>query len=100
MNAFGTILRRLALSAALAATLAAAPAFAVDITLAIPSEPSTLDPQKTFDGGERRINDNVYEALLARAPSGELTPALATALPQRINDTTWQFKLRQGVKFH
>ena len=100
MNAYRTIFRTLLVPGVLAAGLTAAPALAIDITLAIPSEPSTLDPQKTFDGGERRVNDNVFDALLARAPSGELTPALASALPTRIDDTTWQFKLRQGIKFH
>ncbi len=100
MNAYRRIVRTLAVPGLMAATLAAAPARAVDVTLAISSEPSTLDPQKTFDGGERRVNDNVYDTLLQRNLKGELAPSLATALPERINDTTWRFKLRQGVKFH
>lgn len=100
MTISNMLARGVALSGLLALALAASPAHAIDVTMAISSEPSTLDPQKTFDGGERRINDNVYEALLERNLKGELSPMLATALPARINDTTWQFKLRQGVKFH
>jgi len=69
------------------------------ITIALGSEPTSLDPHLVDDGGERAINDNVYESLLDRSPDGELVPGLATELPTRIDDTTWQFKLRQGVSF-
>jgi peptide/nickel transport system substrate-binding protein len=62
--------------------------------------PTSLDPHLVDDGGERAINDNIYETLLTRTPEGELQPGLATELPTRIDDTTWQFKLREGVTFH
>ncbi len=70
------------------------------ITIALGSEPTSLDPQLVDDGGERAVNDNVYETLLARTPTGELEPGLATDLPTRLDDTTWQFSLREGVTFH
>ncbi|OSP54903.1 ABC transporter substrate-binding protein [Pseudoruegeria sp. SK021] len=94
----------LAMSASLAALvlsgLTAGSATAQSITIAIGSEPSTLDPQLRDDGGERQINDNIYEALMARTPDGELIPGLAAEAPVQIDDTTWQFKLREGVMFH
>ena len=31
---------------------------------------------------------------------GELQPGLATELPTQVDDTTWEFKLREGVTFH
>jgi peptide/nickel transport system substrate-binding protein len=70
------------------------------ITIALGSEPTSLDPHLVDDGGERAINDNVYETLLARTPEGELVPGLASELPTQIDDTTWQFTLREGVTFH
>lgn len=70
------------------------------ITIALGSEPTSLDPHLVDDGGERAVNDNVYETLLARTPEGELIPGLAADLPTRIDDTTWQFTLRDGVTFH
>lgn len=70
------------------------------ITIALGSEPTSLDPMLVDDGGERAINDNIYETLLSRDAAGELQPGLATALPTQIDDTTWEFKLREGVKFH
>ena len=70
------------------------------ITIALGSEPTSLDPMLVDDGGERAINDNIYETLLSRDAAGELQPGLATGLPTQIDDTTWEFKLREGVKFH
>lgn len=70
------------------------------ITIALGSEPTSLDPQAVDDGGERAISDNVYETLLTRTPQGDLAPGLATALPKQVDDTTWEFTLRDGVKFH
>ncbi|MGH6761626.1 MAG: ABC transporter substrate-binding protein [Phyllobacterium sp.] len=83
-----------------AAMSLATPVWAQSITVAIGSEPSTLDPQLRDDGGERQVNDNIYEALMARTPTGEMVPGLAAQAPVQIDALTWEFKLRQGVKFH
>ena len=69
-------------------------------SIAIADEPSTLDPQAAEDGNERAVTDNVYDTLLRRDPeTNDLVPHLATALPTQIDDTTWEFKLRDGVTF-
>ncbi|RDE08941.1 ABC transporter substrate-binding protein [Pelagibacterium lacus] len=73
---------------------------AQSIAIGIGSEPSTLDPQLRDDGGERQVNDNIYEALLARTPQGDIVPGLALDLPTQIDDTTWEFALREGISFH
>ncbi len=70
------------------------------ITIALGSEPTSLDPHVVDDGGERAINDNIYETLLTRDAGGELGPGLATELPTQVDDTTWRFTLRDGVTFH
>ena len=51
--------------------------YAQGVTIALGSEPTTLDPQIREDGGERAVNDNVYETLMARTPQGDLEPGLA-----------------------
>ncbi len=71
-----------------------------EITIALGSEPTSLDPYIVDDGAERAINDNIYETLLSRDAAGVLQPGLDTELPTQVDDTTWQFKLREGVKFH
>lgn len=73
---------------------------AQDVTIALGSEPTTLDPQLREDGGERAVNDNIYETLMVRTPDGKLIPGLATGEPQLIDPSTWEIRLRSGVKFH
>jgi len=74
--------------------------YAQEITIAIGSEPTTLDPQLREDGGERAVNDNVYETLMARTHEGTLVPGLAAAPPKLISPTVWEVRLRPGIKFH
>jgi peptide/nickel transport system substrate-binding protein len=72
------------------------------ITIAIGSEPTSLDPQLKDDGGERAINDNIYETLMIRSPDGrQLEPGLAAAEPTHPGgkDDVWEFKLRPDIKF-
>ena len=78
----------------------AAPIEGGSITIALGSEPTTLDPQIREDGGERAVNDNVYETLLARNKDGELEPKLAAEMPTQVDETTWEVKLQEGVTFH
>jgi len=80
--------------------LIAAPALAQEIIIALGSEPTTLDPQIREDGGERAVNDNVYETLMARLPDGKLAAGLAVSEPKLIDAKTWEVKLRPGIKFH
>lgn len=89
-----------ALAAFLCATALSTSLHAQSIAIAIGSEPSTLDPQLRDDGGERQVNDNIYEALMARTASGELVPWLAAEAPTLVDATTWEFKLREGITFH
>ena len=76
------------------------PATAQQVTIALGSEPTTLDPQLREDGGERAVNDNIYETLMARDPSGNLVPGLAAGTPGLVDPQTWEIKLRPGIKFH
>ena len=71
-----------------------------EIVIALGSEPTSLDPQLVDDGGERAINDNIYETLLVRDADGNIGPGLAADMPTQVDDTTWEFKLREGITFH
>ena len=75
-------------------------ALAEGITIALGSEPTTLDPQLREVGGERAVNDNIYETLMIRTPDGKLMPGLAAEVPVLVDTQTWQVKLRPGIKFH
>ena len=69
------------------------------ITIALGSEPTTLDPQLRDDGNERAVTVNIYETLLTRSAEGDLEPLLATDLPTQVDATAWEFKLQSGITF-
>ena len=94
-----TTWRRL-LGAAVAAFALSTAAIAQDLRIAVGSEPTTLDPQLASDGGERLVNQNIYEPLVNRDASGKLVPILASELPKLVNPTTWDIPIREGVEFH
>ena len=98
MKKFGLLFLVLLTTLALGAGLVQAKD--AEVSIALGSEPTTLDPQLREDGGERAVNDNIYETLLTRTPKGELIPSLSQGMPTLENPTTWQVKLRPGVKFH
>ena len=62
-------------------------------------DPQTMDPHSQNEGLTNSVNSQVYEFLLIRDKKLKLGPGLATESNQ-IDDLTWQFKLRKGVKFH
>ncbi len=87
-----------AIAAAMA--LIPAPLFAQDITIAVAEQPDALDSTHAYQASHSTILRNIYEALTARDPvTSELVPSLATDWKQ-IDDTTWHFTIREGVKFH
>ena len=45
------------------------------------------------------VNINMFDSLLHRSAKLEFEPSLALSW-KALNDTTWEFKLRKGVKFH
>lgn len=61
-------------------------------------DPGTLDPQNHYETPAFNVLLNIYETLVVRNDEMKLTPLLATSW-KLINDTTWEFKLRKGVKF-
>ncbi len=60
---------------------------------------SKLDPHLSTTVNDIAVTFNLYDNLLSRHLDGKLYPSLATEW-KLVNPTTWQFKLRQGVKFH
>ena len=70
------------------------------VTIAVTTEPSTLDPQAVNDRSSRVVTANLFESLLGRDASTALVPVLATAFPETVDDDTWRFQVREGVTFH
>ena len=60
---------------------------------------TTLDPHMHQETPTYNVCRNIYSALVTRTPDEKIVPDLAVSW-KVLNDTTWQFKLRKGVKFH
>ena len=73
----------------------------VSVTIAILEGPGRIDPHYQ-DGEMRRTMENVYERLIERDLNDPsvFVPRLAASLPELIDDTTWELKLREGISFH
>ena len=96
----------LALVGVLAATAAVAPAAAQDrarakeVIVALAAEPRSILPNTIVDWTTNNQIEHMYDRLVDRdAKAYKPAPMLATAW-KVVNDTTWEFTLRKGVKFH
>jgi peptide/nickel transport system substrate-binding protein len=69
------------------------------LTVALVSHAPTLDPHMHFERVGVLVNINMFDSLLHKNTRLEYEPSLATSW-KALNDTTWEFKLRRGVKFH
>lgn len=71
------------------------------ITVVLSEEPARLDPCTSTLSTIGRVNkQNINETLTEiNAKDGSVLPRLATAWKQ-MDDLTWRFELRPGVKFH
>jgi peptide/nickel transport system substrate-binding protein len=69
------------------------------LVIAQPFEPTTLDPQKRGEEESRNFCLNIFDTLLYRSTDLKIRPLLATSY-RLIDDLTWEFKLRRGVRFH
>ena len=82
--------------------MAAVPAWSAKdhLVIGFTNTPGTLAPYKHTITNSIVIQNNIFDKLVFRNPvDWETTPALAESW-EIINDTTWELKLREGVKFH
>src|SRR6266851_8449003 len=89
----------LTLAALLAMPLGAGAQGKDTLTVALPSHAPTLDPHMHFERVGILVNINMFDSLLHRSAKLEFEPSLALSW-KALSDTTWEFKLRKGVKFH
>jgi peptide/nickel transport system substrate-binding protein len=85
--------------AALASTILAGSALAQTLTIGVRAGPESIDPHYTATGTHAESLKHVFDTLTWSGTNLEIEPGLAESW-KPINDTTWEFKLRRGVKFH
>ncbi|MBO1075823.1 ABC transporter substrate-binding protein [Roseomonas marmotae] len=89
-------LRAALLGCALLTPLAAG---AEPLSMAVSAPPASIDPHYYTLTPSIQVSAHMFEALTVRDPNARVQPALAESW-RLVDDTTWEFKLRPGVKFH
>ena len=93
-----TLSARKTMTALASTLLVAGLAQAQSLTIGLSAEPTAADPHYHKMTANDALSAHVYDSLVARNADMELVPALATSW-KNLDDLTWEFKLRKGVKF-
>src|SRR6266852_875214 len=70
-----------------------------ELVVAQGGDVASFDPHMSTSSNDIRVSFNVFDNLVSRHPDGKLHSGLATEW-KLDGQTTWRFKLRQGVKWH
>ena len=74
-------------------------ASAEKLVIGLASETASIDPQFHNTGPNNALSLHVFDRLILQNKTQGLYPGLAESWAP-VDDLTWEFKLRQGVKFH
>ncbi|WP_282601754.1 ABC transporter substrate-binding protein [Paracoccus sp. PARArs4] len=74
-------------------------AHAQELSIGLKSEATSMDPHFHQLSTNIQVGKNIFEALTTQDAVQKVTPGLAESW-EAVDDTTWRFKLRKGVKFH
>src|SRR6056297_454068 len=77
----------------------AMPVLAQGLAIGLKSEATSMDPQFHQLSTNMQVHQNVFETLTMQDSVQKVGPGLASEW-EAVDDTTWRFKLREGVKFH
>jgi peptide/nickel transport system substrate-binding protein len=89
----------LALSAIIGALVAGGGAVGQTLTMGVRAGPESMDPHYTATGTHSEALKHIFDTLTHSGDRLQVEPGLAESW-RVLNPTTWEFKLRQGVKFH
>ncbi len=90
---------RLAAGALAAALVLPGTLAAKDITVGLASEPSSIDPHYHNLTPNNALAREIFDRLIMPDDKQVLKPGLAVSW-KAVDDLTWEFKLREGVKWH
>ncbi len=96
---FSSPWRRLLGAVMVSLGLLAGQAEAQETTMGLRSGPLSIDPHFSSAGQHASALRNVFDALVRRSADMRLEPNLAESW-RRVNDDTWEFRLRRDVRWH
>ena len=91
--------KTLAFAAAVTVISLAPVAQAQTLTIGLGTEPTSIDPHFHNLGPNNQIAQHFFSRLIEQDHKQNLLPGLATSW-KPLDELTWEFKLRKGVKFH
>jgi len=93
--------KKLLISFVIMASLVMGASFAAakDLTIGLKGEPTSLDPHFHNVTNNNQMALYVFDKLILQDSKQKMYPGLAESWAP-VNETTWEFKLRKGVKFH
>jgi peptide/nickel transport system substrate-binding protein len=87
------------IAAAAAFLMGTASAMAQTLTIGVRGGPDSMDPHGSTLGTHAEAMKHVFETLVWSGDNLQLEPGLAESW-RAVDASTWEFKLRRGVKFH
>ena len=70
-----------------------------DLVMSFPTDIISMDPHGSEDTPSEQVRNTIYEGLVKHDENMDIIPGLATEWEQ-VDETTWEFKLREDVTFH
>ena len=81
------------------AAWSAAPVVAADLVIGLSADVTSMDPHVLNAAPNNAVADQIYGTLVQTDARQRQMPGLAESW-RAIDETTWEFRLRKGVKFH
>ena len=78
---------------------AAGAASAQTLTMGVRGGPESMDPHFSALGPHAEAAKHIFDTLVWSGTDLQIEPGLATSW-EPVDEDTWEFKLREGVKFH
>jgi peptide/nickel transport system substrate-binding protein len=75
------------------------PAQAQDLRIAMAADVTSIDPHFFNLFPNNNIAEHIFDKLVQMDPDSHMIPGLAVSW-KPVDETTWEYKLRKGVKFH
>jgi len=94
------VLHRLAAAVALSSSLVlAVPAAAQELKIAVAADVTSIDPHFFNLFPNNNIAEHIFDKLVQMDADSRMIPGIATSW-KALDEKTWEFKLRKGVRFH
>ena len=90
---------RRAAAVLITAALLIAPAHAAELVIGLGADVTSIDPHNNNAAPNNSIAEQIFNKLVENDAKQNQKPGLAESW-RTIDDLTWEFKLRRGVKFH